>query len=313
MLSYNDEVGFDFLQGTHYIKRNSHNSPRINPLIVEMPFGVVESYQHDFPMMYIKLSGLYAHFLIDGIAPILEVFEKDKKCLFLIDFTNDVMTTPFEELSYWIWAKEMFDKIGLNYKVITDSENSVIEVKNCHVKHHYQLKKKSIDILYKYVLQNNLNYQSEPTKKVYFSRKFMSNRTVNFIEKVDFSKLPYKDDVRVKDELVLENFLNDLGFQIVYPEEMTFEDQIKLMHETKILIGASQSGLINASFMKPKQTLIELSTVMIANGSTEYHDYWHSTAFAKMHNYVSIPHNRTAEDIIKNINNNKYLLELLGS
>ena len=312
MLFYNEDMGINFLKGTHYIRRGEDHHIRSNPIIEQIPSGVVKSYNYDFSMMYIKITGLYSHFFMDGLAPVLEVFEKDKDCLFIIDFPQYGIFKP-EELSYWLWTKELFDSIGLKYTLDVDSKFDMIEVKNCHVKNNYAFKKLSIDVLYKYAVQHTLSYSVEPTKKVYLSRKYTGSRIVNFREERDRTQLMYQDDFRVKPEELLESFLSDLGFEIVCPEDLTFEEQIKLMHETKILVGASQSGLINGIFMQPGQTMVELSTIMLVDNGQEYHDYWHSTAFGKMHNYVSIPHNREAQNIIDNINKNKYLLEMLSS
>ncbi|MDC8833020.1 glycosyltransferase family 61 protein [Alteromonas gilva] len=74
---------------------------------------------------------------------------------------------------------------------------------------------------------------SEPKRKVYLSRKFQDQ----------------KDDSRQFNDQAVEDTFRQKGFEIVYPEQLTFQEQIKIYAETKVLAGPVGSAMHNAAFM----------------------------------------------------------------
>ena len=76
-------------------------------------------------------------------------------------------------------------------------------------------------------LPENL-YSSSPTRKVWVSRSKARRPVKNYIE--------------------IKNFLIDKGFEIVNLEDLSSEEKIKLMSETKILAGLHGSGLTNVIY-----------------------------------------------------------------
>ncbi len=77
-----------------------------------------------------------------------------------------------------------------------------------------------------------------PSKKLYISRSRMKNR-------------------RVMNEMEVEELLIQQGFQILYPEESNFEEQVKLFAECKVLVGLTGSGLTNMLFMQKGSAVVE--------------------------------------------------------
>ena len=63
---------------------------------------------------------------------------------------------------------------------------------------------------------------------------------------------------RLVNESDLVPLLSACGFETVYFEELDFEAQIRLMCETKVLIGVHGANLTNILFMHPSCTVIEL-------------------------------------------------------
>lgn len=178
--------------------------------------------------------------------------------------------------------------------------------------------------------------ESKPIKKVYVSRK-------NVINNRDFTGffkpgLPFTRDFRLENEPLLENFLSELGFEIVYGEDFeSMEDQIRFFSEVDVLVSITSSGIANSLFMKPGGTILEFATTFgIAQpfGATyvpsddvrlrkpptppfdaaeSLHHLYRDLCYKMDHTYISIPnYTRQAKDICDRITNLKHLKELFN-
>lgn len=63
---------------------------------------------------------------------------------------------------------------------------------------------------------------------------------------------------KVSNESELIPLLKDFGFDIVYPEDVCFMDQVLLFSSASILVGLHGAGLTNMLFMKPGGVILEL-------------------------------------------------------
>jgi capsular polysaccharide biosynthesis protein len=72
----------------------------------------------------------------------------------------------------------------------------------------------------------------------------------------------------VVNEEKIVNFLSAIGFESVCFEDFTFEEQVRLMHETTVLISIHGAALTNMVFMQPGGRIIEL--LPIKNGIFDY-------------------------------------------
>jgi hypothetical protein len=127
-------------------------------------------------------------------------------------------------------------------------------------------------------------------KKVYITR---GNREVEpepFIQNKDLSVGYKSSKVRIYEEDFLEQYLETQGFEIVdFSTLSDIQDQIKLMHATSVLVGATGTGMINMLFMQDKKVVIELK-VEQGSGETTHsmnpqYTYYSS---AKDHLYIGI-------------------------
>ncbi|WP_175786809.1 glycosyltransferase family 61 protein [Burkholderia anthina] len=73
--------------------------------------------------------------------------------------------------------------------------------------------------------------QSAPTRKVYLSRKRIPDRPL-------------------KNELEVENFFVKQGFEVVFPETIDLQEQIKIANESRILAGPVGSQMYLAAFQQ---------------------------------------------------------------
>ncbi len=93
------------------------------------------------------------------------------------------------------------------------------------------------------LLRENLRLDGTPTKNFYISRK-------NAISDKRF----------IKNEELIEDYFISLGYQVVYNEELTFDQQRDLYKDAKTIAGISGTGLVNILFAPNECKLIELRT-----------------------------------------------------
>lgn len=133
-----------------------------------------------------------------------------------------------------------------------------------------------------------------PHKKFYISRSKTRPRESHSFhsspDRVVQVNSRIKDDKRVFNEEHLEELFSDLGFEVVYVEELdTYEDQVKLFSEAKVIAGVTGAGLSNMTFMKPGTTVIEITTPIWAVGIVNIHNVYKNMATFLEQFYVSIP------------------------
>ena len=85
------------------------------------------------------------------------------------------------------------------------------------------------------------NYRGEG-ERIYISRRAANRR-------------------RIINEDEITSVLNNLGFQIVYAEELSFQDQVKVLSRARYLVSNHGAGLTNMLFMKDGARVLELRHV----------------------------------------------------
>ena len=94
---------------------------------------------------------------------------------------------------------------------------------------------------------DSLRSDVAPFKKIYISRSRLEKNKRPLVNEVD-----------------LEKSLASYGFEIVYPEKMTVQEQIITLSEAKLLIGPSGTALHNSVFMREGTHIISLTTTDFA-------------------------------------------------
>lgn len=85
--------------------------------------------------------------------------------------------------------------------------------------------------------------QEAPVGRVYLSRRKVSLKQLTRV---------------IANEVLVENLFREAGFQILYPETLSFEEQLAVYANADVVAGPSGSALHNSLFMKPGAILIEL-------------------------------------------------------
>jgi len=159
-------------------------------------------------------------------------------------------------------------------------------------------------------------------RKIYLSREKTPDTT-----KVMFSEfsLARKDPnhfppnyPRVSNETELVDYLDkDFRFKIekIIPEDIeSFQDQVRLFSESRLVISLTSSSLFNMLFMPYGSTVVELVTPLTTvenrednniSYTTSYHNHYSLLSFVCGINYVGLPHNRDVKQIIDKLD--KYM------
>jgi capsular polysaccharide biosynthesis protein len=103
----------------------------------------------------------------------------------------------------------------------------------------------------------------KPWRKVYLSRQKARHR-------------------RIINAAKFEHLVTEMGFEVVYAEELDLAEQMKLFYETQTLISLHGAGLSNIIFMQPGTQLIEMRKDRLGyfeNGEKQttalQNTYWH--------------------------------------
>jgi capsular polysaccharide biosynthesis protein len=123
--------------------------------------------------------------------------------------------------------------------------------------------------------------QSEPTRKIYISRQ----------------KAPKRKIINAKE---VEDVLKKYGYETIYAEDLSFEEQVGLFNQTKSLVTLHGAGLTNILWMKPETHVLELRKdrwgLIRETGEREnskfYNTYYHlCLALGVKYSYLSCPSN----------------------
>jgi hypothetical protein len=83
----------------------------------------------------------------------------------------------------------------------------------------------------------------KPIERIYLSRRKLSLKKLTRV---------------IANEVLVEKLFRQAGFAVVYPEELSFEEQLGLYANALVVAGPSGSALHNSLFMRPEAKLIEL-------------------------------------------------------
>lgn len=89
---------------------------------------------------------------------------------------------------------------------------------------------------------------------------------------------------RLLNEAAIEPLLRQYGFEIIYFEEHSFEEQVHLIAEATVLIGVHGANLTNMLFMRPGATVVEL----MIDGKA-FNPCYYYLANTMQLNYYSVP------------------------
>lgn len=190
----------------------------------------------------------YGHFIFETLPMLsycLDERFKDLKKIFLPYFLNsNNIEHNIDKPSNLNLIYSFLDLLSIDSnKIIFHTKNSILKANFLVPPKIVNGKKPNIDpSFHSSVIQQIKNkFDSvKPHKKVFIIRK------------------PDKIRITASVTSVVENFCKNVGFELINMSNLTIEQQLRLMHETKTLIGFSGSGMHNAMFLQPEATAITM-------------------------------------------------------
>jgi hypothetical protein len=276
----------------------------------------------------------YYHAIADDLAEIVYAIQKYPDAELIIDVSDVRGNLGQDSWDFIGFFLKCLDNKKIKYTLVELSKFDVIYMENFTLLSFPFHSGARLDLLAEFFNHYVTKPKQVPYRKVFVSRKKMPWRE-NTEHAENFS---FKHDNRIDDHSKIEKVFEDLGFEVMYPEDFkNFQQQLDFFYSVKTLASLTSSGIVNAVFMPPGGTIIEIVTPLITKSpivSNEYlkehnidpsdyeidintvqeiHMFYHNLAFMKEHAYVGIPNYFRDSDKVKNfIENNEALKEMLA-
>lgn len=152
----------------------------------------------------------------------------------------------FKKLKFFLpkykskFQKESLKKVNSN-RIVTIGENEILEVSNAIYVPQLYLSgnpRKKLLIQTKKFYLNRYNHKKFFHDKIYVSRRFSRRSLVK--------------------EYEFENILKKFKFKILFNEKLSFEKQVNIFSNTRLVVGLTGAGLANMIWMKKNSTLINI-------------------------------------------------------
>lgn len=271
----------------------------------EGAFALVEDSRllSDNPKYIFKFDDPFHHFIIDTVVRAFKIVDANPRAeiVFFIDHMDPKDFRYTDRMKQLKFLAKIFELNNVTYSFIditdgvlpTYRPKPIYKIKNpVFVTVHSIAVPTSFNdvdrILEKYVL-DKIPLVGDGGRKVYLSRGSLKQPANPLIEVEDGS--PYKDNIRIYNESLIEEFLKERGFEIFHAEDLTnIEDQIEYFKSVSVLVGVSGSGLLNLLFMKSGGTVIELLVEDVLPGAKSYSIFFEYVGYSytKSHMHISL-------------------------
>lgn len=272
-------------------------------------------YPGDNRKVILNLYHQWYHLILDTMVYVYQAWLDDPKTQFV--FVEDLNHSDYWKNHLFPFFLKFLDHLGItDFDVIpreSASKIGIIKTKNAY----YKKLAFGTDLYFmcnEYIRSMYPLDDKEPFRKAYISRRknyVKPQEDDGFVDQKTF------DVSRVGNEEKVEEYLKSFGWEIVYPEDFTtIDEQVAYMREVKYLMGASSAGLINACFMKPGGTVIELLTTIemwdkTGPLNTQFHVLYTVMCWALSQLHVSIPNVKNEEALFDFIEKNQYARQIV--
>jgi hypothetical protein len=277
--------------------------------------------------LVVSMVNSFYHTLLDNISEIIYALECYPKHELIIDIseTKGGFDNPSEqEFLYhnvFLYFLETLKLKKIKYRLVKLKDHDIVYINNFRlVSYQFDAIQKA-DVVYDFFKFRFSNPKAVPHKKVFLSRSLATGR------QYDAPSLTVSHDNRFDDHKKLEDLFESMGYEVVRTEELkSFQDQIDLFYEVKVLASITGSGLANAAFMQKGQTLIEIITPLVVPvGSPgkakditdpyyvqELHNFYKNLSYYKKHTYFGLDNDaRTFEELNSIIENDPKIKNFL--
>jgi len=192
------------------------------------------------------LTGHYGHFLLESLS----------RCWALMENTNydGILFHPF------IHKKVDINRFGPLLDIIKCFDQDINQVQ--YVERDIVVEELTVP---EQIIQVNKDYHSSATKFFHKIRQGILNIYKDSLDNSIFeskknylSRSKFRINKRVINELELESMLKAKGFNIIYPEQLKFYEQLILSYNSDFMIGLSGSAMHNSLFMSKESSCITI-------------------------------------------------------
>jgi hypothetical protein len=277
--------------------------------------------------LVVSMVNSFYHTVLDNISEIIYAIQKYPDHELIIDISEtekDLAGVERKDFVYhnvFLYFLETLKIKKIKYRLVDLKKHEIIYIDNFRVIDYNLEPVQKADIVYDFFKFRVSNPEIKPHRKVFISRSLTVGR------EYDAPTLSHSNDDRMDDHEKLDNLFMSMGYEVVRTETLkSFQEQLDLFYETKIVASITGSGLANAAFMAPGQTLIEIFTPLVVPvGSPgrakdltdpfyvqELHNFYKNLAFYKNHTYFAINNNsRSFETLNETIQNDPKIKNFL--
>jgi hypothetical protein len=264
--------------------------------------------------LVVSMVNSFYHSLLDNMSEVIYALESYPKHELIIDISETqatIKTDPahsgFMYHNAFLYFLETLKMKKIKYRIVNLKKYDIIYINNFRIVEYKLESIRKASLVYDFFKTRLSNPKAKPTRKVFISRALTTGRDYKA------PTLTHSNDDRMDDHENLDNLFASLGYEIVQTEELgSFQEQLDLFYETKVLASITGSGLANAAFMQPGQTLIEIITPLVvpvgvpgrAKDITdpyytqELHNFYKNLAFYKDHTYFGIHNNERSFEVL---------------
>jgi hypothetical protein len=257
----------------------------------------------------------FYHSLLDNISAIIYALESYPNYEIIIDTSETeknlkmIKSDSFIYHNVFLYFLETLKLKKIKYRLVNLKECEVLYINNFRVVEYFLEPIKKADLVYDFFKFRVSNTKANPHRKIFISRALTTGRDY------DAPGLTCSNDDRIDDHEKLDNLFLQMGYEVVRTEDLkSFQEQIDLFYETKVLASITGSGLSNAAFMQRGQTLIEIITPLVVPVGRpgeekditdpyyvqEIHNFYKNLAFYKDHTYFGVHNESRSFEILKN-------------
>ena len=253
--------------------------------------------------LVVSMVNSFYHSVLDNISEIIYALEAYPKHELIIDISEtkkDLEKSHGRDFVYhnvFLYFLETLKIKKIKYRLVSLKDAEVVYMNNFRVINYNLEPIQKADLVYEFFKFRASNPKVKPYRKVFISRSLTTGRDHHA------PTLSYSNDDRMDDHPKLDDLFSSMGYEIVRTEELkSFQEQLDLFYETKVVASITGSGLANAAFMQPGQTLIEIITPLVVPVGPpgkakdlenpyyvqELHNFYKNLAFFKDHTYFGI-------------------------
>lgn len=189
------------------------------------------------------------------------------------------------------------DRIDVSYSTITESIPDVgfgepfIKINKSRI-----IDQRDIGISIDFIYENAKSFSELP-------EEIVPNKKVFISRKNDLAK--DASDNRTLYEEECEQFFSSIGFEVVNGEAFeTLKEEISYFRNASVIVGMTGSGLTNAMFMNPGQTLVEIVCPIKFTEEPKYeiHNFYKTISMLRKHKYVAVSNiNSSKEELLEQL------------